>query len=133
MGILLSRPLIAGHGTTIAGLVVDSGNFDWSKNPKKFPAFNEPSPNYHGLKIYETFGRASFAVRARTEILRDLGCALNPFAAFLLLQGLETLSIRVERHVSNALALAKWLEANDHVSWVYYAGMWDSVQITCNF
>jgi O-acetylhomoserine/O-acetylserine sulfhydrylase len=85
------------------------------------------------MKIYETFGRASFAVRARTEILRDLGCALNPFAAFLLLQGLETLSIRVERHVSNALALAKWLEANDHVSWVYYAGMQDSVQIAYGF
>ncbi|GFF81077.1 O-acetylhomoserine (thiol)-lyase [Aspergillus lentulus] len=116
---------IGGHGTTIAGVVVDSGNFDWGKDPKKFPYFNEPSPSYHGMKFYETFGRLAFAIRARTEILRDLGCALNPFAAFLLLQGLETLSIRVERHVSNAMALATWLQDNEHVSWVSDPGLED--------
>ncbi|EEA25023.1 O-acetylhomoserine (thiol)-lyase, putative [Talaromyces marneffei ATCC 18224] len=116
---------IGGHGTTIAGVVVGPGNFDWGKNPKKFPYFNEPSPSYHGMKFYEKFGRLAFAIRARTEILRDLGCAPNPFAAFLMLQGLETLSVLVDRIVSNAMALAKWLQSNEHVSWVSYPGLED--------
>lgn len=114
---------IGGHGTTIGGIVVDSGKFDWGKNGKRFPEMVEPSPGYHGLKFWETFGPITFAIRVRVEILRDLGSALNPFAAFQLIQGIETLSLRAERHAQNALALAKWLEANEHVSWVSYPGL----------
>lgn len=97
---------IGGHGTTIAGVIVDSGKFNWEKSGK-FPGFTEPSEGYHGLKFWDTFGAVSYAVKLRVEILRDLGPALNPFAAFLLLQGLETLSLRVQRHSDNALALAQ--------------------------
>ncbi|KAH0537155.1 hypothetical protein FGG08_006025 [Glutinoglossum americanum] len=114
---------IGGHGTTIAGVVIDSGKFDWGKHAKRFPQFNEPAEGYHGLKFYEAFGPITFAIRVRVEILRDLGSALNPFGAFLLLQGLETLSLRVERHVENALKLAKWLEKHESVSWVSYLGL----------
>jgi len=114
---------IGGHGTTIAGVVVDSGKFDWGKNAKRFPEMVEPSPGYHGLKFWETFGPLAFALRVRVDILRDLGAALNPFAAQQLILGLETLSLRAERHGQNALALAKWLEANPHVSWVSYPGL----------
>ncbi|KAH0610880.1 uncharacterized protein H6S33_011307 [Morchella sextelata] len=114
---------IGGHGTTIAGVVVDSGKFDWGKNAKRFPQFVEPSEGYHGLKFWETFGPISFAIRVRVEVLRDLGSCLNPFGAFQLIQGLETLSLRVERHVSNALSLARWLEKHDKVSWVSYPGL----------
>jgi len=83
----------------------------------------EPSDGYHGLKFWETFGPITFAIRVRVEILRDLGAALNPFGAFQLIQGLETLSLRAERHASNAITLAKWLESNEHVSWVSYPGL----------
>ncbi|RPA81207.1 homocysteine synthase [Ascobolus immersus RN42] len=114
---------IGGHGTTIAGVIVDSGKFDWGKNAAKFPQFVEPSEGYHGLKFWETFGPITFAIRVRVEILRDLGAALNPFGAFNLIIGLETLPLRVERHVQNALALAKWLEAHPQVSWVSYPGL----------
>jgi O-acetylhomoserine/O-acetylserine sulfhydrylase len=114
---------IGGHGTTIAGVVVDSGKFDWGKNAAKFPQFVEPAEGYHGLKFWETFGPITFAIRVRVEILRDLGSALNPFGAFNLIIGLETLPLRVERHVQNALALAKWLEAHPQVSWVSYPGL----------
>ncbi|KAH0552845.1 hypothetical protein GP486_006953 [Trichoglossum hirsutum] len=114
---------IGGHGTTIAGVVVDSGKFDWGKHASRFPQFNEPAEGYHGLKFYETFGPITFAIRVRVEILRDLGTALNPFGAFLLLQGLETLSLRVERHVENALKLARWLEKHESVNWVSYPGL----------
>jgi len=113
---------IGGHGTTIAGAVVDAGKFDWSRSGK-FPSFTEPSEGYHGLKFWDTFGTAAFAVKLRVEVLRDLGAALNPFGAFLLLQGLETLSLRVERHCENALALARWLENHPKVSWVSYPGL----------
>jgi len=113
---------IGGHGTTIAGVVVDAGKFDWSRSGK-FPSFTEPSEGYHGLKFWDTFGAAAFAVKLRVEVLRDLGAALNPFGAFLLLQGLETLSLRVERHCENALALARWLENHPKVSWVSYPGL----------
>ncbi|KAI9788591.1 MAG: Homocysteine synthase [Piccolia ochrophora] len=113
---------IGGHGTTIAGVIVDSGKFDWGKNAKRFPQFNDPAEGYHGLKFYDTFGAITFAIRVRVEILRDVGAALNPFGAFQLLQGLETLSLRAERHAENALKLAKWLEANEHVAWVAYPG-----------
>lgn len=120
---------IGGHGTSIGGVIVDSGNFNWSNG--RFPAFTEPSPGYHGLKFAETFGpdgpfgNIAFAIRARVEGLRDIGAALSPFNAFLLLQGVETLSLRVQRHVDNALALAKWLEAQPSVTWVNYPGLED--------
>lgn len=111
------------QGTTIGGVVVDSGKFDWGKHAKRFPQMNEPSEGYHGLKFYDTFGPITFAIRLRVEILRDLGAALNPFAAQQLLLGIETLSLRAERHGSNALKLAQWLEKNAHVSWVSYPGL----------
>lgn len=116
---------IGGHGTTIAGVVVDSGKFDWGKHAKRFPQFNDPSPGYHGLKFWDTFGAVTFAVRVRVEIMRDLGTCLNPFAAQQLLLGIETLSLRCERHASNALALAQWLEKHEKVQWVSYLGLED--------
>jgi O-acetylhomoserine/O-acetylserine sulfhydrylase len=114
---------IGGHGTTIAGIVVDSGKFDWGKHGKRFPDMVEPSPGYHGLKFWDAFGPLTFAIRVRVEVLRDLGTALNPFGAFQLIQGIETLSLRAERHAQNALALAKWLEKSPYVSWVSYPGL----------
>ncbi len=118
---------IGGHGTSIGGVVVDSGNFDWGNG--NFPVFTEPSPGYHGLKFNEIFGKGSqfgniaFIIRARVEGLRDFGPALSPFNSFLLLQGLETLSLRIERHSQNGLALAQWLEKNPNVEWVWYPGL----------
>ncbi|TAQ84917.1 hypothetical protein B7494_g6767 [Chlorociboria aeruginascens] len=114
---------IGGHGTTIGGVIVDSGKFDWGTNGKRFPEMVEPSDGYHGLKFWETFGPITFAIRVRVEILRDLGSSLNPFAAFQLIQGIETLSLRAERHAQNSLALARWLEKNPHVAWVSYPGL----------
>ncbi|MGI9667181.1 MAG: O-acetylhomoserine aminocarboxypropyltransferase/cysteine synthase family protein [Acidimicrobiia bacterium] len=118
---------IGGHGTSIGGVIIDSGNFDWRNG--KFPEFTEPSPGYHGLVFSDTFGpdgpfgNIAFAIRARVEGLRDLGAALSPFNAFLLLQGVETLSLRVQRHADNALELARWLADQDEVSWVNYPGL----------
>ncbi|WP_016778490.1 O-acetylhomoserine aminocarboxypropyltransferase/cysteine synthase family protein [Anaerophaga thermohalophila] len=118
---------IGGHGTSIGGVIVDGGNFNWGNG--KFPAFTEPSESYHGLKFWEVFGadgpfgNIAFAIRARVEGLRDFGPALSPFNAFLLLQGLETLSLRVERTVQNALELAKWLEKHPQVEYVNYPGL----------
>ncbi|NWF89494.1 MAG: O-acetylhomoserine aminocarboxypropyltransferase/cysteine synthase [Ignavibacteriaceae bacterium] len=118
---------IGGHGTSIGGVIVDSGNFDWANG--NFPIFTEPSPGYHGLKFAEVFGKNSpfgniaFIIRARVEGLRDLGPAISPFNSFLLLQGLETLSLRVERHCQNAMKLAYWLESNKNVEWVWYPGL----------
>jgi O-acetylhomoserine (thiol)-lyase len=118
---------IGGHGTSIGGVIVDSGNFNWSNG--RFPSFTEPSPGYHGLKFAETFGpdgpfgNIAFIIRARVEGLRDFGPALSPFNSFLLLQGLETLSLRVQRHVDNAQELAEWLEAHPSVDWVSYPGL----------
>jgi len=118
---------IGGHGTSIGGVIVDSGNFDWRNG--KFPIFTEPAPGYHGLVFTDvfnpdgTFGNIGFAIRARVEGLRDLGAALSPFNSFLFLQGLETLSLRVQRQVDNALELAKWLESNSRVDWVSYPGL----------
>ncbi|KJZ77778.1 O-acetylhomoserine (thiol)-lyase [Hirsutella minnesotensis 3608] len=114
---------IGGHGTTIGGVVVDAGKFDWGKHSARFPQFVEPSAGYHGLRFWETFGSRSFIVRARVEVMRDLGAALNPFAAQQLLLGIETLSLRAERHAQNALALARYLEASPYVSWVSYPGL----------
>ncbi|KAJ5238708.1 homocysteine synthase CysD [Penicillium chermesinum] len=116
---------IGGHGTTIGGVIVDSGKFDWGKNAARFPQLVEPSEGYHGLKFWETFGPIAFAIAVRVELLRDLGSTLNPFAAQQLILGLETLSLRGERHATNALALAKWLQQNEHVSWVSYPGLED--------
>ncbi len=118
---------IGGHGTSIGGVIVDSGRFDWGNG--HFPIFTEPNPGYHGLNFWQQFGPQSptgniaFILRARVEGLRDFGPALSPFNAFLLLQGLETLSLRVERHSHNALELAKWLEQHPKVSWVWYPGL----------
>ena len=119
---------IGGHGTTIGGVLVDAGTFPW--NNGKFPTFTEPSPGYHGLNFWETFGpegvlgvNVAFAIRARVEGLRDLGPCQNPFGSFLLLQGLETLSLRVQRSCDNALELAKWLDDHDLVEWVSYPGL----------
>jgi O-acetylhomoserine/O-acetylserine sulfhydrylase len=118
---------IGGHGTSIGGVIVDSGKFDWGNG--KFPVFTEPAPGYHGLNFYEAFGPQSpfgniaFIIRARVEGLRDLGPSLSPFNAFLFLQGLETLSLRVQRHASNALELAQWLKQHSKVEWVNYLGL----------
>jgi len=120
---------IGGHGTAIGGVIVDSGRFDWRNG--KFPLFTEPAEGYHGLNFSEVFGpdgpfgNIAFIIRARVEGLRDFGPALSPFNAFLLLQGLETLSLRVERHASNALALARWLQQQPQVTWVNYLGLPD--------
>ncbi|KAH9979709.1 O-acetylhomoserine ami [Russula compacta] len=112
---------ICGHGTTVAGVIIDSGNFDWTSG--RFPSFTSPAEGYHGLRFSEKFGKVAFAVKLRVEILRDLGATLNPIAAFLLLQGLETLSLRAERHSENALALARYLEQHEKVAWVSYVGL----------
>ena len=118
---------IGGHGTSIGGVIVDSGNFDWRNG--NFPLFTEPAPGYHGINFAEVFGpdgpfgNIAFAIRARVEGLRDFGAAPSPFNSFLLLQGLETLSLRVQRHADNALELARWLEAQPQVAWVNYPGL----------
>ena len=118
---------IGGHGNSIGGIIVDSGKFNWGNG--KFPQFTEPSEGYHGLKFWEVFGsdgpfgNIAFAIRARVEGLRDFGPALSPFNAFLFLQGLETLSLRVQRHVDNAMELATWLDAHAKVDTVNYAGL----------
>ncbi|KAL9103661.1 MAG: hypothetical protein Q9163_001320 [Psora crenata] len=114
---------IGGHGTAIGGMVVDSGKFDWGANAKRFPQMNDPSEGYHGLRFWDTFGPIAFAIRVRVEILRDIGMAMNPFAAHEFLLGVETLSLRCERHAENALKLARWLEKNEHVAWVSYPGL----------
>lgn len=120
---------IGGHGTSIGGVIVDGGNFNWGNG--KFPQFTEPSEGYHGLKFWDIFGEGNplgmpniaFIIRARVEGLRDFGPSQSPFNSFLLLQGIETLSLRVQRHVDNALALAEWLEANPAVDFVWYPGL----------
>ncbi len=120
---------IGGHGTSIGGVIVDSGKFDWGNG--NFPIFTEPSPGYHGINFNEIFGKGSqfgniaFIIRARVEGLRDFGPALSPFNSFLFLQGLETLSLRVERHCQNALTLANWLKSHPAVEWVWYPGLTD--------
>jgi O-acetylhomoserine/O-acetylserine sulfhydrylase len=119
---------IGGHGNSIGGVIVDSGKFDWAKSGK-FPFFTQPSPGYHGLVFNDVFGpkgpfgNIQFIIRARVEGLRDLGPALSPFNSFLLLQGLETLSLRVQREVDTTLALARWLKTHAQVSWVNYPGL----------
>jgi len=121
---------IGGHGTSVGGVIVDSGKFNWGNG--KFPLFTNPAPGYHGLNFWEVFGSGgpfgniAFAIRARVEGLRDIGPSLSPFNAFQLLQGVETLSLRVQRHVDNALELAQWLKAHPQVAWVEYNGLEES-------
>ncbi|MFN5854921.1 MAG: O-acetylhomoserine aminocarboxypropyltransferase/cysteine synthase family protein [Pseudanabaenaceae cyanobacterium] len=112
---------IGGHGTSIGGVIVDAGKFNWGNG--KFPIFTEPSAGYHGLNFHEAFGNIAFIIRARVEGLRDLGASISPFNSFLLIQGLETLSLRVDRHVQNAQALAEWLVNHPKVAWVNYPGL----------
>ncbi len=116
---------IGGHGTTIGGLIVDSGKFDWAASGK-FPGLTEADPSYNGLKYTEAFGPLAYILKARVQLLRDTGAALSPFNAFLLLQGLETLSLRVERHVSNARKVVAFLKNHSNVSWVNYPELEDN-------
>ncbi|HHU31782.1 MAG TPA: homocysteine synthase [Clostridia bacterium] len=112
---------IEGHGTSIAGVIVDSGKFDWTNG--KFPELTEPDESYHGVKYVEAVGPAAYITKARVQLLRDLGPTLSPFNAFLLIQGLETLHLRMERHSTNGLQVAEYLENHPHVSWVNYPGL----------
>ena len=112
---------ISGNGTSLGGVIIDAGKFDWSNG--KFPEFTEPSAGYHGLVYHEALGNAAFIAKARIEGLRDFGAALSPFNAFQIIQGLETLPIRIQKHSENALALASWLEKQDEVVWVNYPGL----------
>lgn len=121
---------LGGHGSAIGGVIVDGGTFDYAQHPDRFPGFNEPDPSYHGLKIAEALGvgsafgaNLSYILKARIQLLRDLGSAVSPFNAFLISQGIETLSLRVERHVENATKVAQWLEARDDVLGVHYSGL----------
>ena len=112
---------IGGHGTSIGGIIVDSGKFPW--NSGKFPQFTEPAPAYHGMKFWDTFGAISFIIKARVEGLRDIGPCVSPFNSFLFLQGVETLSMRMDRHLTNTLAVAQHLERHPSVAWVKYASL----------
>ena len=114
---------MGGHGTTIGGAIVDSGKFDWAKEPKKYPMLNEPDPSYHGVVYTEALGPAAFIGRCRVVPLRNTGAALSPHSAFQIMQGLETLGLRIKQHCENALTLAKYLENHDCVEWVNYAAL----------
>jgi O-acetylhomoserine (thiol)-lyase len=113
---------IGGHGTSIGGVVVDGGKFDWASSPR-FRDFVDPDPSYHGVSYTDAFGPLAFIIKLRVQLLRDIGPALSPFNSWLFLQGLETLPLRIERHSANALAVAKWLEADERVEWVSYPGL----------
>lgn len=115
---------LGGHGNSMAGIIVDGGKFDWGSG--KYPSLSEPNPSYHGMRMWETFGDMAFAITTRVLGLRDLGPALSPMNAFLIITGTETLPLRVQRHCDNALAVANWLKANDKVAWVNYAGLPDN-------
>ncbi|MCG9556545.1 O-acetylhomoserine aminocarboxypropyltransferase/cysteine synthase family protein [Vibrio kanaloae] len=117
---------VGGHGTTLGGVIVDSGKFPWADHKDRFPVFNQPEPSYHGVVYTEAFGEAAFIGRARTVPLRNTGAALSPMNAFMLMQGLETLSLRMDRHTENALKVAEYLKQHEKVSWVSYAGLPDS-------
>jgi len=114
---------MGGHGNSIGGVIVDSGHFPWAENAERFPMFSQPEASYHGVVYTEAMGPAAYIGRARTVPLRNTGSALSPFNAFLIMQGIETLSLRMERHTENAMAVAKYLEAHDGVEWVSYAGL----------
>jgi len=112
---------IGGHGTSIGGAIVDSGKFDWTNG--RYPDLTEPDPSYHGVKYVESFGELAYIIKARTQFLRDMGSCMSPFNAFLFLQGLETLHLRMPRHSENALKLSQWLEKHSAVTWVNYPGL----------
>lgn len=114
---------VGGHGTTLGGVIVDGGIFDWAKHKERFPQFSTPEPSYHGVVYTEAMGAAAYIARARTVALRNTGSCLPAMSAFQILQGLETLSLRMERHCDNALAVAKYLEGHKQVEWVSYAGL----------
>ncbi|HLS51184.1 MAG TPA: bifunctional O-acetylhomoserine aminocarboxypropyltransferase/cysteine synthase [Burkholderiaceae bacterium] len=116
---------MGGHGTTIAGAIVDSGNFPWAEHKARFPMLNEPDPSYHGVVYTEALGEAAYIGRCRVVPLRNMGAALSPFNSFLILQGIETLALRMERHTENAMAVANYLNEHSQVSWVKYAGLPD--------
>ena len=120
----IATKIIGGHGTSLGGTIVDSGNFDWTNG--KFPEFTEPDDSYHGLIYTEAFGNAAYITKARVQMMRDLGTCISPFNSFLLLQGLETMSLRVKQHTENALEVAKFLENHELVSWVNYPGLEDN-------
>jgi O-acetylhomoserine (thiol)-lyase len=115
---------LGGHGNSMAGIVVDGGKFNWGNG--KFPTLSEPCPSYHGMRIWETFGDMAYAIACRVLSLRDLGPALAPLNAFLIITGCETLPLRMQRHCDNALTVAKWLKEHPKVAWVYYAGLEDN-------
>jgi O-acetylhomoserine (thiol)-lyase len=115
---------VGGHGTSIGGIIVDGGTFPWDNGT--FPGMTEPSPGYHGVRFYETFGEWGWIMKARVETLRDYGMAMSPFNAFLFLQGIETMGLRMERHVQNAARVAEFLSNHRQVSWVSYPGLPDS-------
>jgi O-acetylhomoserine (thiol)-lyase len=117
---------LGGHGTSLGGAIVDSGNFAWAKHPGRFPAFNKPDASYHGLVYAERFGRTAYIERARSVYQRTMGSVLSPFNAFLLLQGIETVALRMERHVENARKVAEFLRADPRIAWVNYTGFSDS-------
>ncbi len=117
---------VGGHGTTLGGIIIDSGKFPWAEHKERFPVFNQPEPSYHGVVYTEAFGPAAFIGRARTVPLRNTGSAMSPMNAFMLMQGLETLPLRMERHTENALKVAQFLQQHDKVSWVSYAGLPES-------
>ena len=124
---------IGGHGTTVAGIVVDSGKFDWKASADKFPMMNQPDPSYHGVVYTEALGEAAFIGRCRVVPLRNTGSALSPFNSFLIMQGLETLALRMERHCDNAQKVAQFLQDHPAVEWVNYAGLANSpYKATCD-
>lgn len=117
---------MGGHGTTLGGIIVDSGNFPWPEHADRFPMFSQPDPSYHGLVYTDHFGRAAYVARCRSVYLRTTGAALSPFNAFLLLQGIETVAVRIDRHVQNARRVADFLRGDSRVEWINYAGFEDS-------
>lgn len=123
ISIYSTTKFIGGHGTSIGGVIVDSGNFDWSKEPERWPQFTEPDPSYHGAVFLEAVEQLCYIITCRTHWLRDLGGAMSPFNAFLFLQGLETLHLRMPRHCENAQAVAEYLDSHPLVTWVNYPGL----------
>ena len=117
---------MGGHGTTLGGAIVDSGNFDWKQHASRFPVFSQPDPSYHGLVYTDHFGKAAYIARCRSVYQRTGGAVLSPLSAFLLLQGIETVALRVERHVENGRKVAEFLRDDPRVEWVKYAGFPDS-------
>jgi O-acetylhomoserine (thiol)-lyase len=118
---------MGGHGTTLGGIIVDSGRFPWADHPHRFPMFNQPDESYHGLIYTQHFGPAAFVARCRSVYLRTTGAALSPFNAFLIIQGVETLAVRVDRHVENAKRVAEFLRSDRRVEWINYSGFDESI------